>query len=82
MVGTDMYRLQNECHKLKHFALQHQVPKLNIDDIKKLIWSQEDENVFGLLHAIICKPDQAYQELIIAQTSGVDRNKYHGGLMW
>lgn len=73
-----MYRLQHECHKLTQFAHQHQVPKLTRQDIHKLIRSQEDDNVFTLLHAMISKPADAYHELSIAQASAIDWNKYHG----
>jgi DNA polymerase III delta subunit len=81
MVWSDMYRLEHECHKLTQFAHQHQVPKLTRQDIHKLIRSQEDDNVFTLLHAMISKPSDAYHELSIAQASATDWNKYHGWLM-
>ena len=78
MIGNDMYRLENEIHKLSQFAQAHHIPKLTLADIHKIVRSQEDENVFGLLYKIIYHADQAYEELSIAQHSGVDRNKYHG----
>ena len=81
MIGPDMYRLEHECHKLSQFALSHQIPKLTLTDVQKIIRSQEDDNVFGLLCAMIYKPQDAYEELAIAQSWSHDRNKYHGWIM-
>jgi DNA polymerase III delta subunit len=80
-IGQDMYHLKNETNKLIQFAWFHTIPKLTLSDVKKLIRSQEDSNVFKIVHTMISNPSDAYTEIQNKQQLWENRNKYHGWLM-
>lgn len=75
-----MFRLANECEKIKTYANYHDMKKVDKKCIEMIVYTETDANNFAVLDTLLTDKQQTLQTIDVISENMVDWNEFLGML--